>query len=242
MDSRNPGQAASSRLAGSRVARAAIFAILFSSLPLQYAKAHDPGLSSLTIRQRTNSLEATLTLAVKDAAQVAELDEDHDGIVTQAEFAQTRSQLETAVARQLFIAADGKVANAQSVRSQLDENNNAEVRLDFDAIGFPSLEIQSKIIVSLPLGHRQYLQIQNSRGETIFERLLSAAADRATVEMPYAYSGSSTLEAVRSFTNFLCLGVKHILTGYDHLLFLFGLLLVARGFVPLLRRGLCSKP
>ena len=37
-------------------------------------------------------------------------------------------------------------------------------------------------------------------------------------------------EVARSFANFLCLGVKHILTGYDHLLFLFGLLLVARGF------------
>ena len=43
-------------------------------------------------------------------------------------------------------------------------------------------------------------------------------------------SSISALEAVSSFTNFLCLGVKHILTGYDHLLFLFGLLLVARGF------------
>src|SRR6266480_3172749 len=96
MDSRNPGQAASSRLAGSRVARGAILVVLFSLLPLQYAKGHDPGLSSLTIRQRTNGLEATLTLAVRDAAQLAELDEDHDGIVTQAEFAQTRSQLETA--------------------------------------------------------------------------------------------------------------------------------------------------
>ena len=40
----------------------------------------------------------------------------------------------------------------------------------------------------------------------------------------------AAFEAVSSFTNFLCLGVKHILTGYDHLLFLFGLLLVARGF------------
>jgi len=37
-------------------------------------------------------------------------------------------------------------------------------------------------------------------------------------------------EAARSFANFLSLGVKHILTGYDHLLFLFGLLLVAGGF------------
>src|SRR5215813_2656926 len=115
MDSRNPGQAALSRPAGSRAARSpaftrswivvtagrlkaelrtsclvglrvlpgAILVIFFSLLSLQNAAAHDPGLSSLTIRQGPNGLEATLTLAVKDAAQVAELDEDTDGIVTQ---------------------------------------------------------------------------------------------------------------------------------------------------------------
>src|SRR5215470_7172867 len=106
MDSRNPGRAASSRLAGSRVTRGAIFAVLFSLLPLQYAKAHDPGLSSLTIRQHTNSLEATLTLAVKDAAQIAELDENHDGAVSQVEFTRSQSQLEAAVAKQIVIAAN----------------------------------------------------------------------------------------------------------------------------------------
>src|SRR6478672_2883701 len=109
MHSRNPGQAAPSRLAGSRVVQGAILVILFSLLLPQDAAAHDPGLSSLTIRQRANGLEATLTLAVKDAAQLVELDKDHDGIVTQGEFAQTRSQLDTAVARQVIIAADGKV-------------------------------------------------------------------------------------------------------------------------------------
>src|SRR5512132_617553 len=134
MDTRNPGQAASSRLAGSRAVLGAILVIFFSLLSLQDAAAHDPGLSSLTIRQCTNSPEATLTLAVKDAAQIAELDEDHDGIVTQAEFTQTRSQLETAVARQLFIAPDGKVAKAQSVHSRLDENNNVEARLNFHVV------------------------------------------------------------------------------------------------------------
>jgi hydrogenase/urease accessory protein HupE len=230
MDFQNPGQAASSRLAGSRSVQGAILVILFSLLSLQDAAAHDPGLSSLTIRQRTNRLEPTVTLAVKDAAQLVELDKDLDGIVTQAEFAQTRSQLETAVARQVIIAADGKVAKAQSVHSRLDENNNVEVLLNFYAVGFSSLEIQSKIIASLPLGHRQYLQIQNTTGETVFERLLSAAADRATVQLPHTDAGTVAFVVVRSFTNFLCLGVKHILTGYDHLLFLFGLLLVARGF------------
>src|SRR4029077_7782313 len=65
----------------------------------------------------------------------------------------------------------------------------------------------------------------------IFQQLLSAAADRATVEMPDVRSRTAAFEAARSFANFLCLGVKHILTGYDHLLFLFGLLLVARSLL-----------
>jgi hydrogenase/urease accessory protein HupE len=204
--------------------------IFFSLLSLQDAAAHDPGLSSLTVRQRTNGLEATLTLAVKDAAQVAELDEDHDGIVTEAEFARSRPQLEAAVERQVVITAAGKVVKNKSVHSRLDENNNVDVLLNFDAVVFSNLEIQSKLITSLPLGHRQYLQVQNSTGQTLFERLLSAAEDRATVQMPDATSSIAAFEAARSFGNFLALGVKHILTGYDHLLFLFGLLLVARGF------------
>jgi len=230
MHSGNPGQAALSRLAGSRTVQGAILVILVSLLSLQDAAAHDPGLSSLTVRQRTNSLEATLTLAVKDAVQLVELDEDHDGIVSQVEFDRGQSHLDAAVARQIIIAADGQVAKDSSIHSRLDENNNVEVLLNFDAVAFFNLEIQSKLIASLPLGHRQYLQIQNATGETVFERLLSATTDRATVRVPHTDASTVALEAVRSFTNFLSLGVKHILTGYDHLLFLFGLLLVARGF------------
>jgi len=231
MHSRNPGQAALSCLAGSRAVRGAILAILFSLLLLQDAAAHDPGLSSLTIRPRTSGLEATLTLAVKDAAQLTELDENRDGTVTPVEFARSRRQLEAAVAKEVVIAADGKVAKDKSISSRLDENNNVDVCLHFGATAFSSLEIQSKLIASLPLGHREYLQIVNSTGQTLFERLLSATTDRATMQVPHTDANTVALEAVRSFTNFLCLGVKHILTGYDHLLFLFGLLLVARGFL-----------
>ena len=235
MHSRNPGQAASARLAGPRIVRSAFLALLFSLLPSQQVSAHDPGLSSLTIRPHPNSLEATLTLAAKDAAQLAEFDDDHDGVVRKVEFARSRSQLEAAVARQLLIAADGKVLKVQSIRSDLDEKNNVEVHLDFGAPTFSGLEVQSKLIASLPRGHRQYLQVRDSGGVIVFEGLLSAAADRATAEFAVANAGATAREAVSSFTNFLSLGVKHILTGYDHLLFLFGLLVVVRSFVSSLR-------
>jgi hydrogenase/urease accessory protein HupE len=230
MHSGNPGQVLSC-LAGSRVVGGVILAALFSLVPLRDAAAHDPGLSSLTIRLSTSSLQATLTMAVKDASQLAELDQNQDGTVTQVEFARGRRQLDTAVARQVVIAADGKVAKDKSIRSRLDENNNVEVRLDFGPVVFSTLEIQSNLIASLPLGHRQYLQVQNLAGETVFDRLLSASVHRVTVQMPHTSASMAPFETVRSFANFLSLGVKHILTGYDHLLFLLGLLIVARGFV-----------
>jgi hydrogenase/urease accessory protein HupE len=230
MHSGNPGQAASSRLAGLGAARGVILVVLFSLLPLQETTAHDPGLSSLTICPSPNGLEATLTLAVRDAAQLAELDEERDGRVTKAEFAHGRPQLEAVVATQLIVAPDGKVARPQSIRSRLYENNNVEVHLDFGGAVFSSLEIQSKLIASLPLGHRQYLEVKNSAGETVSERLLSAAADRVTAQFAATDANLSTRKIGSSFTNFVTLGVKHILTGYDHLLFLLGLLVVARGF------------
>ncbi|HEY7002146.1 MAG TPA: HupE/UreJ family protein [Candidatus Udaeobacter sp.] len=231
MHSGNPGQAAISRLAGSRAGRAAILAILFSSLPVQYAKGHDPGLSSLIFRQGTNELSATLTLAARDAEQLVELDQNHDGTVTQVEFSRSQERLEATVGRNVVIAADSKICKPQFIRSYLDQNNNVEFRLDFGVAPFLRLEVQSKIIASLPFGHRQYLEVQDLRGKTIFGQLLSAAADRATVQVPRTNVSTVPLEAVRSFANFLSLGVKHILTGYDHLLFLLGLLIVARGFV-----------
>jgi hypothetical protein len=226
-----PGQAELVRLAGLRVFRGVILVVLFSLLPFQQAAAHDPGLSSLTLRARPNGLEATLTLAVTDAMQLVTLDGDRPGVVSQVEFARSRLQLEAAVARQLLITADGRMLKVQSIRSDFDEKNNVEVHMDFEPLTFSSLEIQSNLIASLPLGHRQYFQIQDSGGATVSEGLLSAAAHRATAKFARANAGVAASKVVSSFTNFLSLGVKHILTGYDHLLFLFGLLVVVRGFL-----------
>src|ERR1044072_5936136 len=235
MHSENPGQAALPRLAGSRVVGGVILATLFSLLSLQDAAAHDPGLSSLTIRLGKRSLQATLTLAVKDAAQLAELDENHAGTVTQVEFGRSQERLEAAVGKEIVIAADSKVCKPEFIRSYLDQNNNVEVRLDFGPVVFSSLEIQSNLVAPLPFGHRQYLEVQDLRGQTIGGRLLSAASNQATVQMPRTKASVAAFEIVRSFANFLSLGVKHILTGYDHLLFLFGLLIVARGVFSSLR-------
>jgi hydrogenase/urease accessory protein HupE len=216
-----------------------VLTVLFSVLSFHRALAHDPGLSTVTIRPRPNGVEATLTFALRDAAQLAKMDDRHDGIITQAEFARDHSQLEAVVATQFVVALDGKSAKPESIRSQLDENNNVELQLSFRAADFSTLEIQSKLIALLPPGHRQYLQLQDTRGRTITERLLSATADFATARVTAENGVVAAQEAVGSFADFLVLGVKHILTGYDHLLFLLGLLVVTRSFASSLKIITC---
>jgi hypothetical protein len=59
--------------------------------------------------------------------------------------------------------------------------------------------------------------------------VLTAAASTSEVEDRGAAAGAAAGRS-SSFWGFLKLGVEHILTGYDHLLFLFGLLVACRRF------------
>jgi hydrogenase/urease accessory protein HupE len=72
------------------------------------------------------------------------------------------------------------------------------------------------------------MAVQPGEGKPIAEALLSASADTLEARGCDSASTPGRPAAIASITGFLALGIKHILTGYDHLLFLFGLLLVTR--------------
>ncbi len=69
--------------------------------------------------------------------------------------------------------------------------------------------------------------------------MLSANSDSITVQIDAAETKAAGNRKINSFADFLLLGVKHIWTGYDHLLFLFGLLIVTRNFVSSLKIITC---
>ena len=90
----------------------------------------------------------------------------------------------------------------------------------------------------------------------IAERLLSASSDSFTIEVEAPLPGLETDPAAdaqiaaattpepadeigSSFNQFLLLGVEHILKGYDHLLFLLALLVVAPGWLSSLKVITC---
>jgi hydrogenase/urease accessory protein HupE len=95
------------------------------------------------------------------------------------------------------------------------------------------LVLRAVKLAELPSGHRQFVVITDERGSTLTKKLLKA--EDPTIEVPLndsagiAAGSQPTVESTTAW-EFIKLGVEHIWTGYDHLLFLFALLLVCRSF------------
>jgi hydrogenase/urease accessory protein HupE len=123
-----------------------------------------------------------------------------------------------------------------------------------------TVTVWSKLLVRMPRGHQQLFFAEDLRGRppdaesgsAITEATLSIEEDNTTFAIPRADpAGSPLAQSPSSSTptsqhslassrkdsshpprriSFFLLGIEHILTGYDHLLFLAALLLVSRSF------------
>jgi hydrogenase/urease accessory protein HupE len=215
----------------------AVLCLILLAMATFTVHAHDPGLSTATVRLQTRKLEAVLVFSVRDVAVLVDLDKDRDGELSKEELAEGAAELQKTVGQALEVKFDGEPAKASDARCRFDESDNASVYLSFPVRSFSNLVVRSTWLKRLPPGHRQFFSLENPNGEVLAERMLSATADTVTVQMDGA--GTQPELAKNSFVDFLVLGVKHIWTGYDHLLFLFGLLIVTRNFVSSLKIITC---
>jgi len=80
--------------------------------------------------------------------------------------------------------------------------------------------------------------VTDESGATVLERLLGKGAETVTIPRQAGWHPGAAQDRT-SAAGFLALGVKHILTGYDHLLFLLALLIVTQRFVSSLKIITC---
>jgi len=210
------------------------------SLLLYYARiahAHDPGLSTATVTLGTNKLDATLVFSTVDTHELVEVDKNRDGQVSKAELEQAVAELQKTAKEALDVKLNGRLVPPNETRCHFDSNDNTTVELSFPLQSFTNLVIRSKWLAQLRPGHRQLFTLKTPRGEVLAERMLSANSDSIFLDL----DGSEQKPDIRThtFADFLLLGVKHIWTGYDHLLFLFGLLIVTRNFASSLKIITC---
>lgn len=204
-------------------------------------RAHDPGISSVQGTLRADVLELVAGFAPADAEQFVPPESRTTGKMTPAEFVAVAPLLESAAA-QLWEARTGDtVLVPRSARVQLLPGDNVSFTVLFPrpGPGAERLTLRAPKLAELPPGHRQFVIIGDASGSTITKKLLSAKDNVIEVPLtgPSAATGVAPVAAAPSgetgaptFWGFVWLGVEHIWTGYDHLLFLFALLVVCRTF------------
>jgi hydrogenase/urease accessory protein HupE len=162
-------------------------------------------------------------MARSDAERLVTLDADHDGKVSQSEFQAALPALHI-MARQAFQVADAsKELSAERALIQLDQRDGLQLQIPFQRVVPGPLNIRAALLEKLPRGHRQFISLRDSSQRLLAEQMLDK--DHAVFSADPV--GPPSLESQpHSFREFLALGVEHIATGFDHLLFLLGLLLV----------------
>jgi hypothetical protein len=192
------------------VLRAALLLVLAHDADIIYAqveRASDPA-----------PVEETVTMTAATLGQLAPVDADNDGELTQGDLDKKRDALEAGVWRDLPLTAGGKECARTLTGAKLREGF-VELKARFDC---PKGELQQKfrVLQLLPNGYRVLLasQLGAIRGNG------SAQGNQQTIDI--ASQAQPGAEQISGFFGWVVTGILHIFGGPDHIAFLIGVLLV----------------
>ena len=192
--------------------------------------AHDPGLSVAQLTVRAGRMDLAVSFAPTDIRSLLPATARSSAAWGDAEFKSLQPQLESMGAALWEIQADGVILVPRSVKVEHEAGDNVGFSLSFDRPASGPVKARALQLGNLPPGHREYFSALDEQGARLVEKLLDAKDAVVVFTLPVASAGEVEPSGTPSFWGFLKLGIEHIWTGYDHLLFLFGLLVVCRTF------------
>jgi hydrogenase/urease accessory protein HupE len=212
--------------------------------------AHDSGLSAVEGKVRADALELTTGFAPADALRLLSPPTDTPTMWTPQEFEGAKSLLEGIAPNLWEVRAGDQVVAPLETRVELVAGDSVNIRCVYPRPAAGRLTLRAIKLATLPPGHRQFVMISDAQGATLAGKLLSAKDDHMEITLdvveirstpaqvplhqPEAAGAPAATHRIAPpeslFFEFLRLGVRHIWTGYDHLLFLFALLVVCRSF------------
>jgi hydrogenase/urease accessory protein HupE len=108
--------------------------------------------------------------------------------------------------------------------------DNLEFRLVYPRPASGPLHLKANYLNRVIPGYFAHVNVTDEAEQPLSSQILKADAPSMEAELPSEASRRADSARGASFKTFLKLGVEHILTGYDHLLFLCGLLVACRRF------------
>jgi hydrogenase/urease accessory protein HupE len=184
------------------------------------ARAHTPGLSMLRVEARAEDVALTL--------QFSPLDPDGDARASAAEIA-AGSVLLTRLAPQWLGVETSDGGSPPIIDARFDAPTEDMLVWRAVAAAEPRGEwrITLRQFSELTAGHRELVTVIRDDA-IVAEALLSAEQPTLTFTWKSPVAENLSPVARGAFAEFLKLGVEHIVTGYDHLLYLAGLIIACR--------------
>jgi hydrogenase/urease accessory protein HupE len=193
--------------------------------------AHDPGLSSVDLTLQAHNVTAKVTFSLQDIEALVPMDSDQDAEVTLAEQQAAKPKIAEWVAQGIQLRLDGEVVPPTAAGEvNFDDKNNAQIDLQYDKAASQDIQLQVNYLSKLPKGHKEFVTLQSHTGKHLTEKMLSQQDSTLNFSLPTTEQAGTAETKSVTFSEFLLLGIEHIVTGYDHLLFLFTLLVVTREF------------
>lgn len=196
--------------------------------------AHDPGLSSAQLARSETGLEIRLTFAWSDLAPVVSETAANE-LPSSEQLAALGPEL-TRINRGFAEIVSDEGERISPVSSPVFSTSKASANEVIVLLGWPrvssgALRLEFPVLAKMPFGHRMLVTLGNSTEpialldprHAVWELSPDSSRDPG---LPTTASAPSHPSRPGAFS-FIPLGVEHILTGFDHLCFLFALLLVA---------------
>jgi hydrogenase/urease accessory protein HupE len=208
------------------------------------ARAHDPFSSTGNAQLTSTGIELTVTLSRsatidllgRPANQPAE-------DITEENLERLSPQLLERGRSLYLITAGGVTLPPGDAQVGLTGENDVELHIFYPPPTAGPLRFRALYLAKVAEGHIATLYVENAARDDLGWGYLEAATPVLEVPLPTitAQNAKENLAAsppktatpsptAPSFGAFLKLGIEHILTGYDHLLFLAGLLIACRRF------------
>jgi len=192
--------------------------VLAAVLAPMGASAHQVGLSRGEYRLEGTSLQAELVFARQELlGLVPALDRNQDGTLATPELEAGQEAIQALVRSGVSVRAEGEPCPGELLGTRLVEDDGVALETRFTCGRAPSrASVELRLIQHLPHGHRHLAHVTS--GEAGSDAVLLRGS--STLEVGASAARGSAVGAL------LWMGIIHILSGLDHLVFLFGLILV----------------
>lgn len=199
-------------------------------------RAHDPGLSTAQIVIFPDRIEILVGFAPSDARFLIDPQGAAADPFGDLDFDSARPRLASAAKGLWRVQTDSGLLDASFSSADLVAGDNLSLSVRYPMPrALKSATFTSVRISDFPPGHRQFVVVSDPQGALLAKKLISQKSPELAIVVAPSGAASETggglvTDTTPTWRGFLLLGMEHIWTGYDHLLFLFALLLVCASF------------